>query len=289
MANIGLFYKFGARLMTNIAFQGQLGAYSHLACSIVKPSAKPVPYDSFVKALEAVEQGVAKWAMIPIENSTAGRVEEIYRQIPKTKLHIIEEHFQPVSHCLMALSEGEPSWVMSHPQALAQCHDRIIKLGLEPRAEFDTAGAAKLLMESQDKSGSVIASELAAQLYGMTILQTHFEDVPGNTTRFLLLAKEAEPIPLIADVEYITSILFKVRNIPAALYKAMGGFATNGLNLIKIESYMDSKTLNNSQFHIDIAGHIESESMMAAIEELKFYCSEYRWLGTYKAQTFRNV
>jgi prephenate dehydratase len=277
------------RFMTKIAFQGQLGAYSHLACAIVKPSATPVAYDSFFKALEAVENNQAQWAMIPIENSSAGRVEEIYRQIPKTKLHIVAEHFQPVSHCLMALSNSQPSWVMSHPQALAQCHDRIIQLGLEPKAEFDTAGAAKLLFESQDLTGAVIASELAAELYQLTILQRQFEDTSGNTTRFLLLAKDGDPINCDPEKSYITSILFKVRNIPAALYKALGGFATNGLNLIKIESYLDSKTLNSSQFHIDIADHIDSKAMQLAIDELKFYASEYRWLGTYLAQPYRDL
>jgi prephenate dehydratase len=275
--------------MPKIAFQGQLRAYSHLACAIAKPSATPIAYDSFLKAIEAVENNQAQWAMIPIENSTAGRVEEIYRQIPKTKLHIVAEHFQPVSHCLMALKNSKPTWVMSHPQALAQCHDRIIQLGLEPKAEFDTAGAAKLLFESQDQSGAVIASELAAQLYQLTILQRQFEDTPGNTTRFLLLAKEAQPITCDPEKSYISSILFKVRNIPAALYKALGGFATNGLNLIKIESYLDTKTLHSSQFHIDIADHIDSKAMQLAIEELKFYASEYRWLGTYQAQPFRDI
>lgn len=289
MANIDTVTQLYVKFMDNIAFQGQLGAYSHLACATVKPNATPIAYDSFVAALNAVENNQAQWAMIPIENSTAGRVEEIYRQIPKTKLHIIAEHFQPVNHCLMTLSESKPSWVMSHPQALAQCHDRIIQMGLVPRAEFDTAGAAKLLLESNDPSGAVIASELAAELYGLKVVQKHFEDVAGNTTRFLLLAKEATPIEFIQGEQYITSILFKVRNIPAALYKALGGFATNGLNLIKIESYMDGKTLNSSQFHIDIADHVDSQAMQFAIEELRFFASEYRWLGTYRAQSFREI
>ena len=276
--------------MNTIAFQGQLGAYSHLACRQLKPEAEPKAYDSFLQAIQAVETLQAKWAMIPLENSTAGRVEEIYRQIPKTHLHIVAEHFQPVNHCWMALPQSKaPSWVSSHPQALAQCHDRIIKVGLEPRAEFDTAGAAKLLAESQDVSGSVIASELAADLYGMNILKRHFEDVPGNTTRFILLEKEPDPIPFEADKEFITSILFKVKNIPSALYKALGGFTTNGLNLIKIESYMDGKTLNSSQFHIDIADHIQSKAMERAIDELKFFAQEFRWLGTYQAHDFRKT
>lgn len=274
--------------MNTIAFQGQLGAYSHLACRQVRPQAEPIAYDSFREAIQAVESQKAKWAMIPLENSTAGRVEEIYRQIPKTHLHIVAEHFQPVNHCLMALPDcTAPVWVASHPQALAQCHDRIIKMGLASRAEFDTAGAAKLLASSQDNTGSVIASELAAELYGLNILKHHFEDVPGNTTRFILLEKEPEPIPYERGKDYITSILFKVKTIPSALYKALGGFATNGLNLIKIESYMDGKTLNSSQFHIDISDHIQSRSMALAIDELKFFAEEFRWLGTYQAHEFR--
>ena len=273
--------------MTKIAFQGQLGAYSHLACKLVKPDAEPVAFDSFVQAINAVEQGLAPWAMIPVENSSAGRVEEIYRQIPKTSLHIIEEHFQPINHCLMALPGAKPSYVMSHPQALAQCHDRILKMGLVSKAEFDTAGAAKLLLDSPDKRAAVIASSLATEVYGLEILKTHFEDIPGNTTRFILLAKEAEALPMEADKTYVTSLLFKVRNIPSALYKALGGFATNGLNLIKIESYMDSSTLNSSQFHIDIAEHKDSPAMQLAMEELAFFASELRWLGTYETHEFR--
>ncbi len=273
--------------MQTIAFQGQLGAYSHLACTHVRPQAQPIPYDSFVQAIAAVEQGDAHWAMIPLENSSAGRVEEIYRQIPKTHLNIVAEHFQPVSHCLMALPNAKPRWVMSHPQALAQCHDKIINLGLEPRVEFDTAGAAKLLSESGDLTGSVVASELAANLYGLQVIARQFEDISGNTTRFIVLMKDTS-IPVYDERKpYITSILFTVRNIPAALYKALGGFATNGLNLIKIESYLDNATLKSSQFHIDIAQHVDTPAMQNAIEELKFYASEYRWLGTYESHEFR--
>ena len=273
--------------MTTIAFQGQLGAYSHLACTKVKPSAEPIAFDSFLEAINAVEQGRACWAMIPVENSSAGRVEEIYRQIPQTSLHIIEEHFQPINHCLMALPGAQPSWVMSHPQALAQCHDRILSMGLKSKAEFDTAGAAKLLQDKQDKSAAVIASSLAAELYDLEVLQTHFEDIKGNTTRFIILAKDADALPVESNKTYITSILFKVRNIPSALYKALGGFATNGLNLIKIESYMDRATLNSSQFHIDIAEHKDHPAMKLAMEELAFFASEVRWLGTYEAHSFR--
>ncbi|MAA71118.1 MAG: prephenate dehydratase [Bermanella sp.] len=273
--------------MQKIAFQGQLGAYSHLACKHVNPDAQAVPYDSFVQAISAVECGDAKRAMIPLENSSAGRVEEIYRQIPKTHLNIVAEHFQPVSHCLMALPDAVPSWVMSHPQALAQCHDKIIALGLEPRAEFDTAGAAKLLAKDGDLTGSVVASELAADLYGLNIIERQFEDITGNTTRFIVLMKDSAVREYDASKTYVTSILFTLRNIPAALYKALGGFATNGLNLIKIESYLNSNTLNSSQFHIDVAQHIDTQAMQNAIEELQFYASQYRWLGTYESHEFR--
>lgn len=273
--------------MNKMAFQGQLGAYSHLACTQVEPQAEVVPYDTFVQAIAAVEQDKAKWAMIPLENSSAGRVEEIYRHLPKTHLNIVAEHFQPVSHCWMALPNAKPKWIMSHPQALAQCHDRILELGLEPRAEFDTAGAAKLLLENNDMQGSVIASELAANLYGLEILQSDFEDISGNTTRFIVLEKSKEAIEYESSKAYITSILFTVRNIPAALYKALGGFATNGLNLLKIESYLDNTTLHSSRFHIDIAEHIHSKAMQQAIEELQFFASDYRWLGTYEAHEFR--
>ncbi len=273
--------------MDKIAFQGQLGAYSHLACTQVMPEAQPIPFESFVQALEAVESGQASVAMIPVENSTAGRVEEIYRQIPKTTLHIVAEHFQPVNHCLMAIPGAKPSWVMSHPQALAQCHDRILGQSLVPKAEFDTAGAAQLLRASGDLTGAAIASELAAKLYNLDVLQTHYEDIKGNTTRFICLSKEPQHREPEIGVQYISSILFSVRNIPAALYKALGGFATNGLNLIKIESHMDGKTLNSSQFHIDINDHVNSPSMKLAMDELKFYASELRWLGSYPAHEFR--
>lgn len=273
--------------MNKMAFQGQLGAYSHLACTHVDSNAEPVPYESFVQAIEAVEQNLAHRAMIPVENSSAGRVEEIYRHLPKTHLKIVAEHYQPVSHCWMALPNAKPSWIMSHPQALAQCHERIQSLGLEPKVEFDTAGAAKILAQSGDLSASVVASELAASLYGLEVLERNFEDISGNTTRFLVLQKTQEVCPYDNEADYITSIIFSVRNIPAALYKALGGFATNGLNLLKIESYLDNTTLHSSRFHIDIGEHIHSEAMTRALDELAYFASEYRWLGTYQAHGFR--
>lgn len=275
--------------MAVVAFQGELGAYSHLSCQQLYPSEDVLACGTFVEAIQAVEDGVADMAMIPLENSTAGRVEEIYRQIPKTHLHIIAEHFQPVNHCLMAHKGAKPEYVISHPQALAQCHDHILERGLSPRAEFDTAGAAQLLAESADPCGAAIASELAAELYGLEIIQSHFEDIGGNTTRFWILSKEANAPAYLRDQFYITSLIFEVRNIPAALYKALGGFATNGLNLIKIESYMDGKTLNSSRFHIDVACHIEDPAMVLAMEELTHFSHSVRWLGTYPAHPFRET
>lgn len=275
--------------MSVVAFQGELGAYSHLACQQLYPAEEVLACSTFVEALQAVETGKADMAMIPLENSTAGRVEEIYRQIPKTHLHIIAEHFQPVNHCLMAHKGATPEYVISHPQALAQCHDHLIERGLSPRAEFDTAGAAQILAQSGDLKGAAIASELAAELYDLEIIQSHFEDVSGNTTRFLILTKEANAPTYVDGQPYITSLIFKVRNIPAALYKALGGFATNGLNLIKIESYMDGKTLNSSRFHIDVACHVDDPAMKRAMEELDHFSHSVRWLGTYGAHPFRDI
>ena len=271
--------------MTIVAFQGQPGAYSHLACNEQFPEAQTQACDSFVEALTLVESGAADVAMIPLENSTAGRVEEIYRQIPKTKLHIIGEHFQPVNHCLLALPGAKPTWVMSHPQALAQCHDHILGKSLNSKVAFDTA--AKLLAEAQDLTGAVIASELAGELYELEVLQRHFEDVSGNTTRFLILSKQSDSPEFNRTAPFITSLLFEVRNLPAALYKALGGFATNGLNLIKIESYMDGKTLNSSRFHVDVACHIDDPAMKRAMDELAYFSHSLRWLGTYPAHPFR--
>jgi prephenate dehydratase len=222
--------------------------------------------------------------MIPLENSTAGRVEEIYRLIPKMKLHVIAEHYEMVEHALLGIKGAKISdlrCVGSHPQALAQCHNNIERLKLKMVAKFDTAGAAKDLANSQDKSRSAIASKLAAKLYNLEVLQEHFEDVKGNVTRFFVLSKESLIPDLSIKKEFITTLLFEVRNIPAALYKALGGFATNGVNLLKIESYMHSLD-RRSLFHIDINGHIDEERVKLSIEELKFFSKDVKILGTFE-------
>lgn len=273
-----------------IAYQGLEGAYSHLSCRQVYPDMKAFACESFVDAMFMVERGEAKLAMIPLENSTAGRVEEIYRLMPKTQLHIIGEHFEPVNHCLLGLkgtSIEQLKTISSHPQALAQCDTHIKELGLEQIAGLDTAGSAYELSQAPDPTHAAIASSLAAELYDLEILQDNFQDVNGNTTRFLILSKEGGIPPLIEDELYITSLMFTVRNIPAALYKALGGFATNGINMVKLESYMGSGVPKGSSFHLDVEGHPDDRMMQYALQELGFFAKEMRNLGTYKGHPFR--
>lgn len=273
-----------------IAFQGHRGAYSHLACQKVFPDQPVQPCTSFVDAMRAVENGMAARAMIPLENSTAGRVEEIYRLIPEMKLHLVGEHFEPVNHCLMALPGTrieDLKTVSSHPQALAQCTHHIENLGLQAEAMLDTAGAALSVSNGGDRSRAAIASSLAAELYGLDILDNQFQDVLGNTTRFIILSGEEVRPAFDSKKAYITSLIFRVRNIPAALYKALGGFATNGVNMVKLESYIIGTSLSASQFHMDIEGHVDQRPLQLAIEELGFFAEDLRILGTYEAHPFR--
>ena len=273
-----------------IAYQGQEGAYSHLSCRRVFPEMEAFACESFVDAMFMVERGEARLAMIPLENSTAGRVEEIYRLMPKTQLHIIGEHFEPVNHCLLGLRGSKVEdlkTVSSHPQALAQCDGHIKQLGMEPIAGLDTAGSAYELSQNRDPAHAAIASSLAAELYDLEILQDNFQDVDGNTTRFLILSKEQGIPAMDTDTAYITSLMFTVRNIPAALYKALGGFATNGINMVKLESYMGNGLTKGSSFHLDVEGHPDDRMMQYAMKELEFFAKEMRNLGTYKAHPFR--
>jgi len=275
-----------------IAYQGVQGAYSEQACKNAYETYKTIACDTFHEAMWLVEQGDADLAMIPLENSTAGRVEEIYRLIPKMALHVIGEHFEPVVHCLLALPDvklEDLKYVASHPQALAQCHHNILALGLKAEAKLDTAGAAKELLELKDMQRAAIASKLAADIYGLQILKENFEDKRGNTTRFFILSRE-ENIPLYDPAKrYITSLVFQVKNIPSALYKVLGGFATNGINLLKIESYMGTEMLPGSQFHIDIDGHIDSDVLRLALKELAFFADDVRILGIYESHRHREV
>lgn len=273
-----------------VAYQGEPGAYSHLACKHCFPDWQMVNCASFSQALAKVESGEAHYAMIPVENSTAGRVEEIYRELKGTQLYVVKEHFEPVNHCLIGtpgMSLVDVQAVGSHPQALAQCDRSIKHLNAKPIAMYDTAGAAKHLAESKQPGLAVISSSLAADLYGLPILQSHFNDVEGNTTRFLVFAQQQKMPTFESEQRYITSFLFKVRNIPAALYKAMGGFATQGINMLKLESYMLDGQFTATQFYVDVEAHFQSPAMQAALEELRFFSEEVRILGTYYADTFR--
>ncbi len=278
-----------------VAYQGIEGAYSQLACKTVFPEFKSLACENFQTAIQLVEQGHADYAMIPLENSTAGRVEEIYRLLPKTHLHIIAEHFEPVNHCLLALPGvklEQIKTVSSHPQALAQCFHRLEALKITPLVAMDTALSAKELASKKEAislygSHGAIASTLAASLYGLDVVEENFQDVVGNTTRFVVLAKDALAEEHNKGQDYITSLLFSVRNIPAALYKALGGFATNGVNLIKLESYMDGGTMQASYFHIDITGHYQEHAVKNALEELHFFGKDIRLLGSYPAHKYR--
>lgn len=278
-----------------VAYQGIEGAYSHLACKTVFPDAQSLACENFQTAIQIVEKGKADFAMIPLENSTAGRVEEIYRLLPKTHLHIIGEHFEPVNHCLLALPGiklEQIKTVSSHPQALAQCFHRLESLGITPLVAMDTALSAKELANKKDAiqlygSHGAIASTLAAELYGLDVIAENFQDIVGNTTRFIILARNALGDSYDPTQHYLTSILFSVKNIPAALYKALGGFATNGINLIKLESYMDGGTMSASHFHIDIAGHHQQQAVKNALSELDFFGKDIRILGSYPAHKYR--
>ncbi len=275
-----------------IAYQGVQGAYSEQACRNAYRDYQPIACDTFQEAMWMVEQGDADLAMIPLENSTAGRVEEIYRLIPQMALHVIAEHFEPIVHCLLALPEvklEELNTVASHPQALAQCHNNILSLGLKAEAKLDTAGAAKELAASKDKHKAAIASKLAAEIYGLQILKENFEDKHGNTTRFFILSREKIVPPYESSKKYITSLVFQVQNIPAALYKVLGGFASNGINLLKLESYMGTQMLPGSQFHIDIDGHIDSDILRLALKEVSFFAEDVRILGVYESHRDHDV
>ncbi len=273
-----------------ITFQGAPGAYSDLACRHVYPGMTTLPMASFEETFGAVAGGRAALAMIPIENSVAGRVADIHRLMPATPLHIVAEHFQRVNHHLLApkgAAIGGLKTVCSHVHALSQCRNLIAELGLTPVVHADTAGAAAEVAERNDPASAAIASALAAEIYRLDSLKANIEDAEHNTTRFIILAKEPiDPDP--GDGPVITSFLFRVRNIPAALYKALGGFATNGVNMNKLESYMVGGNFSATEFYADIEGHPDERPVKLALEELDFYSSKVKILGVYPAHPFRS-
>lgn len=270
-----------------IAFQGAPGAFSDLACRTVFPDMETLPCGSFDEAFQSVADGRAKLAMIPIENSIAGRVADVHRLIPEHELHIIGEHFSPISHCLLGI-EGtqldQIKRVHSHVHAIPQCLKFIRKHTYHPIVASDTAAAAAYVANCGQKEDAAIASTLAAEIYGLKILEENIQDKNTNTTRFIILSKDRQVCSI--EERSITTMLFTVRHIPAALYKAMAGFATHGINLLKLESYVDTK-FQNAQFYIDIEAHADTDNFKSALEELEFFASQVRILGTYKAHPYR--
>jgi prephenate dehydratase len=272
-----------------IAFQGEPGANSHLAALDAYPRMEALACPTFEDALAAVKTAKAKLAMIPIENSVAGRVADIHHLLPHSGLHIVAEHFERVRHQLLTLPGVKLSQlktVHSHIMALGQCRDVIRALKLKPVAEADTAGAARHLRDSGDRSAAVIASKLAAEIYGLKVARADIEDAEHNTTRFVVLATKPVSVKK-SDGPVITSFVFRVRNVPAALYKALGGFATNNVNMTKLESYQLEGSFNATMFYADIEGHPDERLVKLALEELQFYSTEVTVLGTYPASSFR--
>ena len=272
-----------------IAYQGEPGSNSDAACREVFPGAESVPCATFDDVFVAMDEGRADLAMIPVENSIAGRVADIHHLLPESGLHIIGEHFMPIHFALLAVpgaSEAGITTVRSHSHALGQCRQFIRDHGWRSVVADDTAGAAREIAEAGDPAVAALAPVLAAELYGLDVLQRDVEDEHHNTTRFLVLAREAA-IPPADSGPVITTFVFRVRNVPAALYKAMGGFATNGVNMTKLESYQLGGSFSATQFYADVEGHPDERPLALALEELAFYTAFLRVLGTYPASSFR--
>jgi prephenate dehydratase len=272
-----------------IAFQGEKGAYSHLACLEIFPNVEAVACATFEKAFELAKDNSEYKIVIPIENSLAGRVADIHYLIPKYKLQIHAEHFQKVTHNLLGIKGSnikDIKTVRSHSQAIGQCSKIISNNKLQPIISADTAGSAKFVAEKNDKSESAIASKLAAEIYNLEILKSNIEDESGNVTRFFIMGRDTQH-PELKDKKYITSCIFKLKSIPAALYKALGGFATNSVNLCKLESFSVKNTFDQVNFYIDIEAHIEDPALQKALEELGFHTEKLDVLGVYEAHQFR--
>jgi prephenate dehydratase len=272
-----------------IAFQGEPGANSHIAIVEAYPDAEPMPCATFEDALGAISSGEADLGMIPIENSVAGRVADIHHLLPASGLYIVGEFFLPIRHQLMALKGtglSDIKTVESHVHALGQCRRIIRKLGIKPIVAADTAGSARDVAQRKDRTVAAIASRLAAEIYGLEILAEDVEDESHNTTRFVVLAREPNWAKQ-GSGPLVTTFVFRVRNLPAALYKALGGFATNGVNMTKLESYMVDGNFFATQFYADVDGHPDDRGLAFALEELKFFSRELRIVGVYPANPFR--
>ena len=281
----------GSDGLPTIAYQGMPGAYSYAACGQVEPERYAVPFTSFEEVVEAVREGRCERALIPIENSTFGRVADIHRLLPKSGLHIIAEHFMPVQLQLLARSGTTLPNIRaakSHPVALGQCRSFLVEYDIESVPVFDTAAAAASVAKEGNPSNAAIASESAGTIYGLRSIASGIQDDVNNATRFLIVAREAIEIDLSVQ-QIMTSFVFTVRNVPAALYTALGVFATTGINVTKIESYMLEGTFNTTQFYIEVEGYSQEERVRIALDELRYYCTGIQILGSYPAHPRRSL
>tara|TARA_B110000971_G_scaffold209311_1_gene235312 strand:+ start:183 stop:1025 length:843 start_codon:yes stop_codon:yes gene_type:complete len=273
-----------------IAFQGEKGAYSHIACKEIFQDVEIKNCSTFEETFKTVFEDVNFKAIIPLENSLAGRVADIHYLLPKYKLQIYAEHFQKVEHCLLCKQDAELKdikYIRSHAQAIGQCQKIIKKNNLKTIISADTAGSAKDLSESEDNSIAAIASELAAKTYGLKILKKNIEDEAGNVTRFLVMGKNVRKVKYDKNKKYITTCIFRLKSEPSALHKSLGGFAVNQINLTKLESFSVKNTFDQTNFYLDLEGHIEQKTVQKGLKELGFYTESLDILGVYEASKFR--
>ena len=271
-----------------VAFQGEPGAYANLTAREAIPHAQAIPKPTFEEAIEAAKSGDTDLVIIPVENSLIGRIADIHHLLPDSGLHIVGEHFLPIRHQLLGLKDAalaDIKSVYSQGPALAQCRGVLREMKLVAHTWYDTAGSAKHIAELGDKSAAAVASTLAAEFYGLKVLKADIEDEHHNATRFLIMSRQDERAP--KGGKMVTSLVFQVKNIPAALYKAMGGFATNGVNITKLESYQLGGSFNATQFYADIQGHPEEVHVKRALEELVFHTARHTIMGVYPAHPFR--
>ena len=270
-------------------FQGVHGAYSELAGKNIYPDSKSIPCKTFEEMFESVRDKKANIAIVPIENSRSGRVADTQRLIPESQLKIVGEYFLEVNHCLMGVPGStlkDIKRIYSHEQGIAQCRKKIINNKKDMVIVADTAGAAKMISETNNKEDAAIASNLAAKIYNLDILESNFQDFENNVTRFLIMSNELN-IPKVNEIDLMTTLVFEVRSIPAALYKSLGGLASNGVNMTKLESYINPQGFDVAQFYMDIEGHPNNRNVKLALEEMKFFCKHIDILGVYKMSDFR--
>jgi prephenate dehydratase len=274
-----------------ISFQGEPGANSHIAAHEAYPELEPMPCASFEDAFAAVTEAQARYAMIPVENSVAGRVADVHHLIPESGLYIVAERFVPIRHQLLGLKNATLeglTHVRSHPQALGQCRKQLREMGVAAVKTADTAGAAREIAELGDPKVAALASSLAADIYGLKVLKADIADAAHNTTRFLVFARDEQRAPA-NNGPCMTSFVFRVRNVPAALYKALGGFATNGVNMTKLESYIEGGAFSAAMFFCEVEGHPDEHGLRLALEELAFFSSSLKVVGVYPADPFRRA